>query len=205
MNKNKKVIYTLLIVLIGVAACSKGADDQELPEAIQKKLYQANVAYLKKEFDTALDTTKIIAVKYPNLSRNLLLQGKIFFFTKRFKESLEVFNEILKEQPNHQEALIWMAQLYALKNETLDMSEKYLKKAINNNPSNHRLYYLLGNVYRRKGDIKNSLRHFKQTLRVELELLNIYADYEKLLKKAGLKERADRIRKKKVELTKIIK
>lgn len=175
-----------------------------IPIEVHKKLYSANEAFLDRRFSEALEICTAIGKRYPDMVNNNLLQVKIHYYTQRFEDSQEILNKLYKDHPENQEVLLWLGRVHLILQD-FEKSEEYLKKAKKSHPSGYISYYLLGEVYRKKGDIQNALVNYEHSLRVERELLDIYHNYADLLSEVRLEERASLLREKAILLERYVK
>lgn len=196
--------FIALFLVLSSIQCGQKAEFK-IPKEALKSAFNAQKAFLDKKFDTVLAITANIQKKYPNLIPTLVLKGKVYFYTKKFPKAESAFLEILTKNPNHQEALLWLARIYLINEKTLSKAEKYLKSGINNNSEDFLFHYYLAKVYEKKGMVKLALKEYQRALRAEFELMNIYQGYENLLIKLNIKDRAKKIASKRLAMKKFVK
>lgn len=81
------------------------------------------------------------------------------------EKALQVVEEILKQEPHSEDALILAATIKKTLGQD-DEAEQMYEKVLKNNPRRQNVYKLLGKIYLNEGDLENALRIFKQMTQV---------------------------------------
>lgn len=109
-------------------------------------------AYLKKdkkledEYEYLLK--RLINLKKDNKFKEQLAQ--FYFYKNKFKSALELYDEILKENPNYLDALLWKSYIYEKLNRK-DEAIWILKKGLEINPNYAPILNSLGYLYAEDG------------------------------------------------------
>jgi len=120
----------------------------------------------------------------------LFLEGARVLTLKQFDKALEIFNKVLEKDPTHIKALEGRATIYIQKGE-IELAESDLKKAVNIEPENARIYYRLGQIYYRKKDLDKALEFFTKAIDLEPTYPAAYMARSQVLREKGLEEEAD--------------
>ncbi len=191
-------IITLLVILIFSYCGEKTV--QKIPPAIEKDLFQANQDFIERKFDSSLESAEKIIKAYAAYLPAQVLKGKIFFYTKKYKESEQVFSAILKKEAGHQGALLWLARIAMTEKKTEAQAESYLLHGLNNHPEDFAMHVELARFYAKTGNLRQAMVEYQKVLMSELELATAYRGYEALLVQHKLTERAEKIKARRLVL-----
>jgi predicted Zn-dependent protease len=192
-----RLIFGVSVVLL---AYCKEKETPKIPKDVEKDLFQANQEFLDKKFDSALELTEKVMKSHSEYLPAAVLKGKILFYTKKHKEAVEVFSKILKAEPGHQGALLWLARIAVLDKKTQADAERYLLHGLNNHPEDFVLHYELAKLYNNAGNLRQAMVEYQKALMMEDELTSVYRNYEALLVQHKLSDRANRIKAKRIAL-----
>ena len=81
-----------------------------------------------------------------------------------FEETRTELEQALKLDPNSYWGLVDMGRLVMREIKDLDQAESYFQSAVNINPNHPYTYYLLGEVYRARGDLAQAEASYRQAL-----------------------------------------
>lgn len=195
-------LFLVTWTCIMLSSCTK-KNQHVMPKDLEKLLFDANQDFLSRKFDTSLERVEKIIKKYPEYLPAQMLAGKIRFYTKKRKEAQDIFKSILSKEPGHQGALLWLARLAMSEKKTMSNAHDLLLHALNNNPEDFALHLEMANYYNKTGNMRQAMLEYQKALGMEGELLSAYGAYEAILVRHNLKDRAARIRKKRLGLEKI--
>lgn len=87
---------------------------------------------------------------------------------KKYGQAIQIFENILKENPEYYPALNKMGVIYANKNE-LGTARKYFEKALNINAEYAPALVNMGNIYKEEGDIANAEKYYIYSIECDQE------------------------------------
>lgn len=199
MKKITTIAAIPLLVILFLNSCGDKTV-QKIPQSIEKDLFQANQDFTERKFDNALENVEKIIKAHSGYLPPQVLKGKILFYTKRYKESEQVFAGILKKEPGHQGALLWLARLAMTDKKTEALAEGYLLHGLNNHPEDFAMHVELARFYSATGNMRQAMAEYQKTLLTEFELATAYRNYEALLTQHKLVDRALKIKAKRIAL-----
>ena len=91
--------------------------------------------------------------------------------TKRFPEARTLNDEILKANPNDEDALVYQAQMQISSGDVNDAAQK-LETVIKNNPKNAEGHYALGVAYDKLGYTERAESEWREALRLQPNMLD---------------------------------
>jgi tetratricopeptide (TPR) repeat protein len=98
-------------------------------------LYKKGVAHMNAgEADAAITTFTEVIRRKPDFAEGWNKRATVYFFTRRYKESLADCDEVIKRNPGHFGALSGYGQIYA-QLEDYDKALEYFEKALAVNPN----------------------------------------------------------------------
>lgn len=199
MRKNKIQVAWMLLTIFTMINCGE-KNSQKIPENLQKELFEANQDFIERKFDSVLERTEKVIKANASYLPAAFLKGKTLFFTKKYQESRKVFTSMLRQEPGHQGALLWLARIAMLDQKAQEEAEQYLLHGLNNHPEDFTLHVELARLYTRKGNLRQAMVEYQKIVATELELASAYRNYESLLIQHKLVERAARIKTKRIAL-----
>lgn len=104
--------------------------DAQIDALYKKGVAQMNTA----EAEAAIATFSEIIRRKPDFAEGWNKRATVYFFTKRYKESLADCEEVIKRNPHHFGALSGYGQIYAQLDD-LDKALEYFEKALAINPN----------------------------------------------------------------------
>lgn len=87
---------------------------------------------------------------------------------KKYEQAIEVFENILEENPEYYPALNKIGVVYANRND-LDTARTYFEKALNINGEYAPALVNMGSIYKEEGDIANAERYYLYSIECEEE------------------------------------
>ena len=104
--------------------------------------------------------------------------GEVLVMRKDFETAEKVFNGILKKYPKSPEVYLNKALLAMTRNDDVSAAEKYLKRAIEIEPSFEAAHLQLANLLLSNGNVKDSMIHFEHAVkyaRTLQELVSVHS------------------------------
>lgn len=198
--KKFRVLYVIALLAIFMLIRCDDKPIQKIPQSVEKDLFQANQDFVDRKFDNALENAEKIIKVHSGYLPAQVLKGKILFYTKRYKESEQVFQGILKREAGHQGALLWLARILMTNKKTEAQAEAYLLHGLNNNPEDFTMHFELARFYAKTGNLRQAMVEYQKTLLTELDLSTAYRSYESLLIQHKLTDRAEKIKARRIAL-----
>lgn len=119
------------------------------------------------EFQQLLDKTEDI----PDINKStdiLLLRGEAQLALGMYEEAKELFEQILKQEPDSPEALIGLAK-YSLTKNDLDSTMRFTMQAVRKNATNSEAWLFLGNLLKAQNKIDQALSAFENVIKFDSE------------------------------------
>jgi len=91
--------------------------------------------------------------------------GSLFSKTERIAESLQEMGKILKDNPNHADALNFIGYTYAERGENLEEAEKIIKKALLLKPESGYIMDSLGWVYFQQSRFSEAIEYLQEAVK----------------------------------------
>ncbi len=117
------------------------------------------------EFQQLLDKTE----DFPDINNStniLLLRGKAQLALGMYEEAKELFEQILRQEPDSPEALIGLAR-YSLTKRDLDSTMRFAEQAVKKNATNANAWLFLGNLLRAQNKTDQALSAFEQVIKFD--------------------------------------
>ncbi|MDR2861282.1 MAG: tetratricopeptide repeat protein [Syntrophobacterales bacterium] len=92
--------------------------------------------------------------------------GTLFSKTERVDESLQEMKKILKENPNHADALNFIGYTYAEMGKNLDEAEKIVKKALLLQPESGYIMDSLGWIYFKQNRFNEAVKYLQKAVKI---------------------------------------
>jgi len=124
-------------------------------------------------YDSALNSYKKVLERKPAVTEAHLGMGVIYLEKGELENAEGEFQTILKKNPENLAAIKGMAQVH-LGRGNIEKAEELLTKVISSNYIDEDIFYVMGELYEKKGDLKEALRYYKR-------------NSQKLLRKSWLK------------------
>lgn len=121
--------------------------------------------------------------------KKLLVKAKNLKMADKKEEALEQYNEILKIDPNHSEALQETGSLL-IELKKYDEAEAILKKLIKIDPDNYNGHLLLSKIYHKQGKMNDFLKHQESAYKLRSHTLDGNLEYGIAMTVAGNNKKA---------------
>jgi putative PEP-CTERM system TPR-repeat lipoprotein len=140
-------------------AVSLGMDAAKIAPELAKSLYMQN------QFPKVLEALKPISAGKVDASITIL-QGNTYLRLGKDQEAKEAFENVLKENSNHPEALVGLAR-HALSSNDFKTAYRYLDQATEKNPSNFGAWLFKGDLLRAQNRVEPALAAYDQALKAK--------------------------------------
>ena len=144
-----------------LSAMAPMLDDARL--TIDQLLFTASLAEESGNTTRALQILEVGEGRFPGNTKIMYQRGALLEKAGMAGASREVMLRLLSVDPNHSEALNFIAYQNALSGERLDEALEFVQRAVELNESGH-IYDTLGWVYYRMGKYQDALRALKRAL-----------------------------------------
>lgn len=127
--------------------------------------------FLNGEIDKAAAEYATLSQQHPEdlrLKKNYI---ELLIQTKRFPEARKFDDEILKANPNDEDALVYQAQMQISDGDVNDAAQK-LETLIKNSPKNSAGHYALGVAYEKLGYTERAETEWREALRIKPDMLD---------------------------------
>ncbi|SFP45877.1 putative PEP-CTERM system TPR-repeat lipoprotein [Nitrosomonas cryotolerans] len=124
------------------------------------------------EFQQLLDKTEMLSATN-NPTELLLLRGNAFLALGKYQDARNVFEQILKKEPDSPGALIGLAN-YSLSEKNPEMTIKFSEQAITKNPDNADAWFFKADLLRAQGKIEQALAAYNQVIQLEPGYFSAY-------------------------------
>ena len=182
------IVLPLLILLLLLGSCSN-ADDRNRRD---QRLHQALNYYRNQKFTEAGQLTQNLIRKHPDWPAPQILNAKILFITRKFREAENQLRETLDKNPNHPYARQWLARAIATQPERLTEAVAVLAQMLQRNPDDSVAHYLLARCAERLGQREKAIRHYQEAISVSATVSRAHLRLADLLNRNNLPERARR-------------
>ncbi|TGL32552.1 hypothetical protein EHQ52_14800 [Leptospira koniambonensis] len=176
----------LIVFLFLIVSCSSQEEAQKFYNSGLKAYSERNLKVATENFEKAVDSDK------KNIAARLML-GKSYYYTQRFEESKEIYENFLKDYPGNSSAHVWIARILMYENtnaEKVKEAKEHLFNAIQLDDSNPDAHYHLAKLFEYESDVVSALLEYNNALKLGGQLSRVHKDLAILYKKAGLDERA---------------
>lgn len=185
--KRTEIYIVLIMVAVFLSSCQKSGDLSKEDLAIYQ---EALSEFEGKKFDTALEKVNTLQKSYSGNPEVIGLKGKILFYTRKFKESEQVFSNLAKNNPGSAYAWIWKGKAQAAQPETRDRALDSFQRALQVDPENARAYYYIGRLYEGRQMYKEAILSYQRSLIAEYQVSRTHLHMGLLFSKLGLDDRA---------------
>ncbi len=182
-------LIVLLILLIIVLAPTKNQTEIEKRHQYAELIKEGKAYQQKNQFNRAINYfKKAIDKELPSLTPYMNL-GRIYKSKNNLHESNKNFEKVLNLNPNHQGALIHLAENSELLGH-YEKAENYLQTAKEINSTKVEVYDLLGQVYAKQKRPNDSEKMFKTAISLKPNYANGHLNLAILYTQLGKKEDA---------------
>ncbi len=138
--------------------------EKYLPTADDDKKYTIAEFYFQWGFlQESLEILHELIRRYPDENELKILLANIFIELEEDSEAIQLLNEIDKNDPVYEQALLLLADLYQVQG-LFEVSESKLLEAKQLNPNEPIIDFALGELYFSTGDYKKSIIHYEKVL-----------------------------------------
>lgn len=102
----------------------------------------------------------------PLASSIFVIRGKLREFENNYEAAVHLYNLALTSDPTEMRAVDYLSDLLIAKGNS-DLAENLLRNAATADVTSHTIWYKLGKVFEKNGDIENSLQCFTYALHLE--------------------------------------
>ncbi|TGM87921.1 tetratricopeptide repeat protein [Leptospira licerasiae] len=186
INRNRLQISLAVALMLYLPSCSSEEEAQKFYNAGLKAYAERNLKVATENFEKALDSDK------KNISARLML-GKSYYYTQKFEESKQIYENFLKDYPGNSSAHVWIARILMYENATPEKvkeAKEHLFKAIQLDDSNPDAHYHLAKLFEYESDVVSALLEYNNALKLGGQLSRVHKDLAILYKKSGMDERA---------------
>jgi len=141
------------------------------PDAVSALVNMANALFAKGDMDKAIDHyNEALSIDpdsaqiHNNLGSVLLTKGNIDEAVGHFHKALQIEPDLASARENLKKALKNRSEKY---NKIIDS----IKKELESDPENYRLFFKLGNAYKNMGNIDDAEKSYKQALLIQPEYI----------------------------------
>ena len=134
------------------------------PDNLDALLNKAYLCLRLESYELASTAVAAVLNKEPNNVRALLDKGAICIQTKAYKDAVAPLDQALKLQPDNQIALMNRA-IAQLQSDQLDAAQRDYVALQKLMPTQHRVYYGLGEIAFRRKDVPAAIKHYEAYLK----------------------------------------
>ena len=120
-----------------------------------------------QKYDKAIAFLNSAIKKFPQEEQLHFLLGSIHDKVGNKKETIKIMKHVLSMNPQHVEALNYLAYTYAEMNEQLDEAEKLARQAIKLKPNDGYIKDTLGWIIFKKGQISDSIKLLESAYKIQ--------------------------------------
>ncbi len=91
---------------------------------------------------------------------------------KNFKVAEKLYNEILKENPNHFQSICFLGTL-SIQTKNFEKAKQFLYKAIEIQPNNENVLNNLGTIFKELGELQKAINYFQKA--IEIQPVHVHA------------------------------
>ena len=128
---------------------------------IERYLSLAENLRRRGSYNSAIESYQKVLKRNPNVIEAHLGMGAIYLAKAKPDKAEEVFQQVLKDNPDNPAALKGMAQVYLLRDD-IDKAEELLKKVLSSNYTDEDFFYVMGELYEKKGNLKEAIHYYKK-------------------------------------------
>lgn len=117
--------------------------------------------------------------------------ASIYHAYKQNKDAIEIFEKLSEEEPDDHEVMAFLGYLY-YENETLDLAEACLRRALALSPKEPFVLFILGNICSRKGKILEAFEYYDRAIFLDFDIITAHIDFGRKYEHMGRHEKAYR-------------
>jgi Tfp pilus assembly protein PilF len=148
-----------------------------LNESLDRKIENPQSYFLmsqlwedKKEVKNAIEVLKTAKSKFPKNSQVYYQLGTLQDRMNLKEDMLINMKKVIELEPNHAQALNYLAYTWAEKNEHLELAETYARKAVKNSKGDAYILDTLGWVLYKKGEFKEAIQVLERAHNMQPEV-----------------------------------
>ena len=142
--------------------------------------------------DNIEEALKLYKAKVINNSKDteaLQNLATIYHALKKDKEAISIYEQLVKLKPDDFEMRAFLGYLYYEVND-LDKAEENLNIALNYDPMEPFILFLLGNIHSRKGEIIKAIENYEFAIFLDLDIYIAHIDFARKYEHMGRHKRA---------------
>lgn len=113
----------------------------------------------------------------------------IYHALKKNDKAIEIYEKLVKLKPDSHEIRAFLGYLY-YENEQLDKAEENLNKALELSQMEPFIYFLLGNVFSRKGKISDAVDLYETAIFLDFDMYVAHIDFARKYENMGRHKKA---------------
>jgi tetratricopeptide (TPR) repeat protein len=152
---------------------------------ISECLKKAHIALRKNGPIKAVEDFKICTRKFPKSPFPFLGLAMTYFMAQKLDEAADQFKQVLKIDPDNQEARAMLGKIYSLDKNKLALAEDLLKEVVRKNPYHFDARIDLARAYARQKKIKKALAQFGIVLSTEKRFARYHLELGSLFMAGG--------------------
>ncbi len=180
------VYFAAITVAFAAARCGPGPLSREDIETFSK----AQTFYSNQKFAEAENVLKPVYENHPERIESGVLLAKVYFFTRKFRESEEILQRLLSMHESNPYVMIWLGKLLAVQETRMPEAVKIFQKVLKNDPENFAAHYYLGRCLEDSGKIKEALAEYQSALAMEQQLSKIHLHMGLMLHDLQMEDRS---------------
>jgi tetratricopeptide (TPR) repeat protein len=138
------------------------------PKAVEKTLNGETERYLflaeslrnRGFYENAMNSYQKVLEKYPANTEAHLGMGTIYLDKEEVENAEKEFQLVLQQNPDNPAALKGMAQVN-LSRGNIEEAEKLLQKILSSDYIDEDIFYIMGELYEKKGNLKKAIEYYK--------------------------------------------
>lgn len=174
MLKSVSMLVSVIIITL-LGSCSSGMTQEQV------RVYtEAKTLYLEGELDGASELLKKVKFGTNRGHQGKLLEAKILFMKGKPDESEAITAKLVTRNPGYTEAQLWLARALLAQGKT-EAAQNQLEKAMEYNPDDPRILYLMANSREILKDYQQALEYYsraalygEELARAEISLAQLY-------------------------------
>lgn len=115
--------------------------------------------------------------------------ASIYHALKENNKAIEIYNKLVQIHPNNHELRAFLGYLH-YENDSLDLAEEHLNKALEISAMEPFVLFLLGNIYSRKGKISEAIDCYDVAIFLDFDMYVAHIDFARKYEHMGRHERA---------------
>ncbi len=144
----------------------EGATDSS-PQSSKLSIVYASLLDDSQQYGKAITFLNSAIKKFPKEEQLHFILGSLYDKVGQKKETIRIMKHVLSLNPQHVEALNYLAYTYAEMNEQLDEAEKLARQAIELKPNDGYIKDTLGWVIFKKGQVSDSIKLLESAYKIQ--------------------------------------